>query len=77
MKLTNSQQKALNYSQNILVEAGAGSGKTSLFVKRYCHILTESPHLKPENILAITFTKKAANECYERIQKEYVNQFYD
>ena len=43
MKLTDSQQKALNYTQNILVEAGAGSGKTSLFVKRYCHILTENP----------------------------------
>ena len=67
MKLTANQQAALDYSQNILVEAGAGSGKTTLFVKRYCQILEDNDDITPKELLALTFTNKAAGECVSRI----------
>ena len=53
-----------------LVEAGAGSGKTFLFVERYCQQLCFDSLLKPTNILALTFTKKAAAECLLRIYQK-------
>lgn len=52
---------------NELVEAGAGSGKTTLFVNNYIKRLLSPFSIKPRQILALTFTKKAAAECTQRI----------
>ena len=52
MKLTEKQEAALDYSHNILVEAGAGSGKTTLFVQRYCNILEENADLSVQDVLS-------------------------
>jgi len=66
MQLTRSQQEALNIEKHVCVTAGAGSGKTTVLVQRYLKILRECD-VTPREIVAITFTEKAAAEMKERI----------
>lgn len=56
---------ATSASPNIVVVAGAGTGKTKTMVARICHLLESGS--APERILAITFTRKAAAELVSRI----------
>jgi ATP-dependent helicase/nuclease subunit A len=53
---------------NVVLEASAGTGKTSVLVARYLNLL--KARIDPANILAITFTRKAAAEMRERIVRE-------
>ena len=69
MRLTPSQQEALNIEKHICVTAGAGSGKTTVLVQRYLKILREG-NATPREIVAITYTEKAAAEMKDRIIKE-------
>ena len=66
IRLTRSQKDALNIEKHICVTAGAGSGKTTVLVQRYLKILREG-NATPRQIVAITFTEKAAAEMKERI----------
>ena len=67
MQLTRSQRNALNIERHICVTAGAGSGKTTVLVERYLKILREGNVKSPREIVAITFTEKAAAEMRERV----------
>jgi ATP-dependent helicase/nuclease subunit A len=53
----------------VLVEAGAGTGKTGVIVDRYCRLACEQG-VSPDAILAFTFTDKAAAELRQRIRAE-------
>ncbi len=54
-------------ARSILVEAGAGTGKTGVMVDRYCRLVCEEG-VPPDAVLAFTFTDKAAAELRERIR---------
>ncbi|MHC4078310.1 MAG: UvrD-helicase domain-containing protein, partial [Planctomycetota bacterium] len=56
----------LNFQRNLVVTAGAGTGKTSLLVGRLLSALLRQ-HLEPNTVLAVTFTENAAKEMRERV----------
>ena len=69
MNLNENQKHAITSTkQKILVMAGAGSGKTKVLTHKIAYLMQEK-NVKPWNILAITFTNKAANEMKERVEK--------
>lgn len=59
---------AVDPAHNVVLEASAGTGKTTVLVTRYVNLLKAG--VEPANILAITFTRKAAAEMRERIVRE-------
>ena len=66
-KMNNKQQEAIEATEGpLLILAGAGSGKTTVLVSRIAHIISTGL-AQPYQILAITFTNKAANELKERL----------
>ena len=59
---------AIDPANNVVLEASAGTGKTSVLVSRYVTLLHSG--VDPSNILAITFTRQAAAEMRDRIIRE-------
>ena len=68
-KFTEDQQKAIDLEgSNILVSAGAGSGKTAVLTERVLRKIKEGTHIN--ELLILTFTNKAALEMKERVRKK-------
>src|SRR5207237_6117141 len=70
LKLNDAQRRAITHGEGpLLVIAGAGTGKTRVITERIRQLLDLNPDLTGENILGLTFTKKAAGEMKARVVK--------
>ena len=68
MSLTEQQQRAVEARGKTIVSAAAGSGKTHVMVTRFVRLITEE-HADVRNMLAVTFTNKAAAQMRDRIRR--------
>ena len=66
MSLTTRQKEAVDCKRSLCLSAGAGTGKTTTLVYKYMDYLDKVG--SPKNILALTFTDKAAAEMRERVR---------
>ena len=73
MALDADQRRAVEVRHNVVVAAGAGSGKTRVLTERYMAILRNGEAGVPE-ILALTFTRKAAAEMFGRIYRSLTEE---
>ncbi len=69
MDLSNVQNEVFESTDNLIVTAGAGSGKTRILVEKYIKVFEEDPNLRMDQVVAITFTEKAAREMKDRITR--------
>jgi ATP-dependent helicase/nuclease subunit A len=75
MRSTPDQHAAIQTEgRALLVDAGAGTGKTWVLVERFIHLLEEHPDWPLESIIAITFTNKATREMRSRIREAVQEQ---
>ncbi|MFL6212693.1 MAG: UvrD-helicase domain-containing protein [Blastocatellia bacterium] len=71
MQWTDAQREAIETrGRRVIVSAGAGSGKTRVLVERFLMLLEENPSWRVSDIVAVTFTEKAAREMVSRIRRE-------
>ncbi len=71
MNATEQQAAAIHTrDKNLIVVAGAGSGKTRVLVERYLQLLADNPDWSVSALVAITFTRAAAFEMRDRVRQE-------
>jgi ATP-dependent helicase/nuclease subunit A len=69
MNITSEQHAAIHtHDRNLIVVAGAGSGKTFVLVERYLALLEKNPDWTLNQLVAVTFTQKAAQEMRDRVR---------
>jgi len=71
-ELDKNQKLAVECNNNVVVSAGAGAGKTTVLSERYLRLISEGK-AGVENILTLTFTRKAAAEMNERIYQRLLD----
>ena len=70
---TKEQEEAIvSDGKNIIVSAGAGSGKTAVLSERVLHKIEEGTHVN--ELLILTFTRAAADEMKDRIRKKNIRK---
>ena len=70
LEMNAAQRRAIEHGEGpLLVIAGAGTGKTRVITERIRHLFEQDSSLLGENILGLTFTKKAAGEMLRRVRK--------
>ena len=76
-KLNKEQKEAVTFGKGpLLIVAGAGTGKTTVLTHKIAYLIKEKG-IKPEEILAVTFTEKAAREMEERVEGLLPFGYYD
>ena len=72
MDFNENQKEVINFGKgNLLVEAGPGSGKTTVIVERIKHLINDC-NVDPESFLVITFTRKAADNLKNKLKEKDV-----
>lgn len=72
--LTPTQRDAAAFhDRNIVLTAGAGTGKTTTLAMRYLELLRDDPELTPADIVTITFTNRATAELRDRVRSEVMD----
>jgi ATP-dependent helicase/nuclease subunit A len=75
MGFTEQQAEAIfTLQKNLVVAAGAGSGKTRVLVERYIELLNQNESWSLNSLVAITFTREAALEMRNRVREELENR---
>ncbi|MDD5569172.1 MAG: UvrD-helicase domain-containing protein, partial [Candidatus Pacebacteria bacterium] len=75
--LNKEQLEAVKFGEGpLMIVAGAGTGKTTVITNRIAYLI-ENKGVKPEEILALTFTEKAAQEMEDRVEKLLPFGYYD
>ena len=77
MNLNEQQYEAVtHYGSPQIIIAGAGTGKTTVIIEKIKHLISTNNH-QPEEILALTFTNKAANEMKTRFTNTTCERFIE
>ena len=74
-KFTDEQLAAIEARGKVIVSASAGSGKTSVMIEKICRYLIDGGSL--DNVLAVTFTKKAAGQIKEKLRSALIKKLAD
>ncbi|MGN0804726.1 MAG: UvrD-helicase domain-containing protein [Candidatus Coproplasma sp.] len=74
MNMTDEQRDTVRARGKVMVSASAGAGKTTVMIKRLADILVQDENADLDNVLCVTFTKKASGQMKEKLRKELIKR---